>query len=372
MIETLKNVLKLNEPCILHVVTQKGKGYAFAEKQSDKFHSAPPFDISTGQKTISKVKEVGTSTISFTEAFTNSIVTCAEEDEKIVAITAAMPDGTGLTPFQERFPHRFFDVGIAESHAVTFAGALAHDGLKPVCAIYSTFLQRAYDQLIHDIALQGANVTFCLDRAGIVGPDGPTHHGVFDFAFMRSVPASIVGAPCNEYELLQMLRLAKEYRGPFAIRYPKINIPPALVSLASPFDIGKGEPLMTGDDVSILAIGTMVDTALEVAQHLKDNDISASVINMRFVKPLDVQLVLGEARRTGYIITIEEHIRTGGFGSAVVETLSDKRMNDVTVNVFALPDYFIEHGSRDYLLEKYNLTAASIAHTIITNLQECK
>lgn len=372
LVETLQSVVNLEEPCIVHLITQKGKGYTFAEKESDKFHSALPFDIKTGKKTVCERDDPSRVAISFTEAFSCAMMKCAEADDKIVAVTAAMPDGTGLAPFQARFPKRFFDVGIAEAHAVTFAGALAHDGLKPVCAIYSTFMQRAYDQLIHDVSLQGANVTFCLDRAGIVGPDGPTHHGVFDFAFMRSVPACVVASPCNDSELLRMLELGLLYQGPFSIRYPKITVPHGLISSTEQFDIGKSAVLSEGEDVSILAIGSMVETAVALADHLKGQDISASVVNMRFVKPLDVDTLISQARQTQYIVTIEEHIRSGGFGSAVLECLAENEITHVKVKVCALPDYFIEHGSRQILLEKYGLTPKEIADSILTDLKRCK
>jgi len=371
LIDTLRNVVKLQEPCILHIITKKGKGYEFAEKRSDKFHSAPPFNIETGEKT--SVPSVSSDTaVSFTQAFTNSLLEIAEDDEDIVAITAAMPDGTGLTPFQERYPKRFFDVGIAEAHAVTCAGAMAHTGLKPVCAIYSTFMQRAYDHLIHDVALQGANVTFCLDRSGIVGPDGPTHHGLFDFAFFRSVPGSVVAAPCNESELKTMLRLGVNYPGAVSIRYPKTNIAQSLVGFENTFKIGQGERLSEGEDVLILSLGSMMETAISVGAELKENGIAASVCNMRFVKPLDSALLLELVSSIKYVVTIEEHIRSGGFGSAVMDALVDAHVTDVNVQVCALPDYFVEHGSRDYLLSKYELTAEKIAARVRAGLKKCK
>jgi 1-deoxy-D-xylulose-5-phosphate synthase len=373
MIETLRNVMQFKEPCLLHLITKKGKGYEFAEAQSDKFHSAPPFNIATGEKTATRAGD-GAQSISYTDAFSRALLDLAAHDKDIVAITAAMPDGTGLTPFQERFPKRFFDVGIAESHAVTFAGALASRGLKPVCAIYSTFLQRAYDQLIHDVALQGANVTFCLDRAGVVGPDGPTHHGLFDYAFFRSVPGSVISSPCNEEEFRMMLSLGVSYNGPVSIRYPKTEIPKSLSRLTQSglFKIGEGECLREGNDVLILSIGSMLETALELGDELATHGISATICNMRYVKPLDKKLLLKWVHSIKHVVTIEEHIHSGGFGSAVIETLNEEKITDVRVTVCALPDYFIEHGSREYLFDTYGLTSKKIAQSLLKEFQKCK
>ncbi|MBU1863571.1 MAG: 1-deoxy-D-xylulose-5-phosphate synthase [Candidatus Omnitrophica bacterium] len=376
LIETLQNVLQLKEPCILHVITKKGKGYEYAEKASHKYHSAPPFDIITGKERTKKVlHEQDTEmveTISYTEAFSRSLLKLAEKDDRIVAITAAMPEGTGLIQFQEKYPQRFFDVGIAEAHAVTFAGALAQAGFKPVCAIYSTFLQRAYDQLIHDVALQNVGVTFCIDRAGLVGADGPTHHGVFDFSFLRSVPKSVVAAPCDESELYEMLKLGLAYNGVFALRYPKASIPFELNTHVKSFSIGEGEVLVEGNDILILSLGNMIKTALDVVANLKQEHIEATLCNMRFVKPLDHDLILQLVKRIKTVITIEEHVTHGGFGSAVLELLALHGINDVRVKICALPDHFIEQGSREYLTDKYNLSAEKITDTAKIMVKQCR
>lgn len=374
LIETLKNVLKLDEPCLLHVITKKGKGYEFAEQLPHKYHSASPFSISTGK--ADEQKNVGEETaegdaaqpVSYTRAFSDALLDVSEKNGKIVAITAAMPEGTGLDAFQKKYPTRFFDVGIAEEHAVTFAGALARGGLKPVCAIYSTFLQRGYDQLIHDVALQNANVVFCLDRSGLVGADGPTHHGLFDFAFMRSVPGSVVAAPCDAHEMMQMVRLGITYDGVFSLRYPKGNIPQMLHSKPRTFAIGEGEVLVNGEDVLILTLGNMVDTGFALLDELKNKEIFPTLCNMRFVKPLDEALLVSLVKKHKKILTIEEHVVEGGFGSAVLEFLSAAGIHDVSVTVCGLPNTFIEHGSREYLLDLYNLSPVKLSKTVMSLL----
>jgi len=376
LIETLRNVIQLNDPCLLHVITKKGKGCKYAEKEPHIYHSASPFDIATGTSVQYRKKDIKADEegekVSYTQCFTNSILKLAESDEKIIAITAAMPDGTGLGPFQDKFPKRFFDVGIAEGHAVTFAGALAQYGLKPVCAIYSTFLQRAYDQLIHDVALQKSNVTFCIDRAGIVGADGPTHHGLFDFSYVRTIPDSIVAAPCDESELFEMLKLGIEYPGVFSIRYPKTTIPLQFNTQTKGFGIGEGEVLVEGSDVLILTLGSMVQTGLDVIANLKQEKIEAVLCNMRFVKPLDKELILRLVQDIKVIVTIEEHVISGGFGSAVLELLALHNISDVQVKICAFPDRFIEHGSREYLFNKYGLSAGKITNDIKKLLKRCR
>jgi len=376
LLETLQNVFQLNDPCILHVITKKGKGYAHAEKSPHKYHSASPFEIGTGKspkaagRSVKKKDEAGM--MSYTEAFTQALLKLADGDERIVAITAAMPEGTGLIPFKEKYPQRFFDVGIAEEHGVTFAGALAQRGFKPVCAIYSTFLQRAYDQLIHDVALQKSNVTFCLDRAGIVGPDGATHHGMFDFSYLRTIPDSVVSAPCDASELYELLALGINYPGIFAIRYPKAEIPLELSVQTKGFRIGEGEVLVEGSDVLVLTLGNMVKTGLEVVANLKHDGIEATLCNMRFVKPLDSELLLRLVKDIKTVITIEEHVMNGGFGSAVLECFATHNIHDVAVKICALPNNFIEHGSRDYLYDRYDLSADKITHAVKEVVKKCK
>ena len=374
LVKTIRNLTEFEGPCLLHVLTKKGKGVQEAEIEPATYHSSGPYRIEGSRAgTITVVpKEREQGTISFTKAFSNSLMRVAERDKKIVAITAAMPDGAGLLAFQEQYPDRFFDVGIAEGHAVTFAGALCRLGYKPVCAIYSTFLQRAYDNIMHDVALQRANVTFCLDRAGIVGADGPTHHGLFDIAFMRTVPGSVVCAPKDEAEMQRMLDLGVDYAGVFAIRYPKTSMPLVFNQEYGSFAIGEGEILCEGADVAILSLGSMVPTALEVASLLHEKRISAGVYNMRFAKPLDEKLLLDVAANVPYILTIEEHVGTGGFGAAVTEFLAQRNIHKTIVHNYAFPTQFIEHGNRDEIFKRYGLDAASIAKKAGEVVRACK
>ena len=283
----------------------------------------------------------------------------------MAVITAAMQHGTGLTEFAEKFPDRFFDVGITEAHAVTFAAGLAKDGFKPVVAIYSTFLQRSYDQLIHDVALQELPVVFCIDRSGLVGKDGPTHHGVFDITYTRNLPGFIVMAPKDGFELEAMLEAAIKYGKPVVIRYPR-DFAGSLVSISSfkPIQVGRSESLRSGKDIALVAIGSMVNTALQVAEILSKEGKEASVINARFIKPLDQEMLENLARSTKKIVTLEEGIISGGFGSAVLEFFERENIRDVRVKCFGLPDQFIEHGAREELLRKYHLTPDELAATI--------
>lgn len=365
LISAFERVKDIGGPIIIHVVTQKGKGYVFAEKNPTEFHSASPFDIQTGQK-IEKLK-----TISYTEAFSDALIKLAGEDEKIIAITAAMPDGTGISAFRKRFPRRCFDVGIAEQHAVALAAGLASQGMKPVFAVYSTFLQRAYDQMVHDVCLQNLPVTFAVDRAGLVGADGPTHHGTFDFAYMQHIPNMVIMAPKDEAELQFMLKTAIEYPGPASIRYPKaegigVPLPQELNSLP----IGKAELLKEGDDVLILAIGSMVYPAMSASQILNRSGISAMVVNARFVKPLDCGMILPMVRRIGKLITVEEHAVSCGFGSAVAEMLIQEGIHGVQIKHLGIPDKFIDHGDRKILLEVNSLTPDGIANSVLQMLKQ--
>ena len=303
--------------------------------------------------------------ISYTEAFGRTLVSLADEDEKVVAITAAMPAGTGLAHFAKTYPERFFDVGIAEQHAVTFAAGLAAEGMKPVVALYSSFLQRAYDQVIHDACLQNLPVRFMIDRGGIVGDDGPTHHGVFDLSFLRAVPNLVLASPKDENELAAMVCTALEYDdGPVAVRYPRgAGLGVRMDFRPTALPIGKAERLRSGTDVCLLAIGSMVATAQEAAELLVESGIHASVVNARFVKPLDRDLILEEAARTGYIVTIEENVVAGGFGAAVMELLQAEGVYGVRVRVLGIPDEFLEHGSRSRLLANCHLTPGGVAES---------
>jgi len=323
-----------------------------------------PFDIKTGEKVQSpqEADKAARPEITYTKAFVNSLMKVAKEDAKIVAITAAMPSGTGLTAFQKEFPKRFFDVGIAEQYAVTFAGALSKGGMKPVCAIYSTFLQRSQDSLIHDVALQRQHLVLCMDRAGLVGADGATHNGVFDISYLGHVPKSVIAAPKDQFEMDHMMRLAVDYAHIFAMRYPRANIPKMYDEFPHDvFEIGQGEVLCEGDDGTLLAMGSMVETALKAAALLKEKGIDARVVNMRFAKPLDGKLIVQSLASNRHLFTVEEHCRTGGFGSKVLEFLESAEITDAQVHRLALPDEFIEHGSRDTLLDQFGLSPEKIA-----------
>ncbi|MEW6573062.1 MAG: 1-deoxy-D-xylulose-5-phosphate synthase [Bacillota bacterium] len=357
LVNTLQKARKLKGPVLVHVVTRKGKGYPPAEKDPDLFHGVGPFDVETGKVNTSE-------RVSYTEVFGNTLLRLAEEDPRIIAITAAMPTGTGVKHFARRFPHRFFDVGIAEQHAVTLAAGLASAGWRPVVAIYSTFLQRAYDQIIHDVCLQRLPVVFALDRGGIVGEDGVTHQGIFDIAYLRSIPNMAVMAPMDENELRHMLKTALSYVGPCAIRYPRGSGTGCVMDKdPRPIPFGQGLIMRDGQDVSIFAVGNTVSAALEAAEKLAAAGVEAAVINVRFVKPMDEALLLRFARQTKRVVTIEEGILAGGFGSAVAELLMDHGMNVELVRL-GINDTFVEHGTPAMLREKYGLTAEGIVKAV--------
>jgi len=363
LVAMLGNILTLKEPVFVHAITKKGKGYGPAEKDPVRFHGVNGFNVKTGQIPVSKGKEK-----TFTECFGDKLTELARKDDRVVAITAAMPDGTGLQKFAETLPERFFDVGITESHAVAFAAGLAKGGLKPVVAIYSTFLQRSYDQLIHDVALQGLPVVFCLDRAGLVGKDGPTHHGVFDVAYTRGLPGFTVMAPKDGAELELMLENALKWDHPAVIRYPRGEAGSLVgASSCAPLEKGTAEVLRKGNDLNILAVGSMVNIALMAADVLSKKGIEAAVVNARFIKPLD-RVMLGKLAASGKkIVTLEEGVVSGGFGSAVMEFFEQENI-DAGVRCLGLSDHFIEHGAREELLRKYHLTPDEIAATIEAEL----
>jgi len=368
LIGTFTNVMKLKEPRIVHVLTKKGKGYRFAEEKPGTFHGIAPFDIGTGNSraSLSRGKQEA-----YSEVCGRKLTALADKNPLIAAVSAAMPDGTGLSEFARRFPERFFDVGIAEEHAVTFAAALAKGGLKPVVAIYSTFLQRAYDQLIHDTSLQRAPVVFCIDRAGLVGEDGPTHHGVFDIAYLRHIPHMMVMAPRDGLELEKMLEFAITLDAPVAIRYPRGSAASQLpASTFAPISEGKAEVLRQGKDLAIIALGSMVSAAVKIADLLSHTHIEACVINARFVKPLDKEMLENVTARTKKIVTLEEGVCDGGFGSAVLECIEQENIKGVRVKRIGLPDEFIEHGTREELMKKYHLTPEQICETIQKELFE--
>ncbi len=358
LIEVLEAAKNLDEPVLIHVITKKGKGYAPAEESPNKFHGTGPFEVATGKKIANP-----NAPITYTEVFGNTVIELAKEDENIVAITAAMPDGTGLTPFSKEFPKRFFDVGIAEQHAVTAAAGMAAAGLNPVVAIYSTFMQRAYDSVMHDICMQNLHVSLCLDRAGLVGDDGFTHHGVFDYAYLRSMPNMTVMAPKDEDELRHMLKTAVGMNGPVAVRYPRgSGVGVALSDSLNTLPIGKAEVLREGSDVSLWAIGTMVESAMKLAEKLAEQGINAGVVNMRFAKPIDKELLLAHAEKYKNIVTLEEGCLRGGVGSAVLEALNEARLlGTCKVLNFGIPDEFILHGDKQRLFQDIGLDVETMA-----------
>jgi 1-deoxy-D-xylulose-5-phosphate synthase len=349
LVESFKFLKGQNRPVLLHVLTQKGRGFQPALDLQKKFHGLGPFDPETGE-----TKPVGQAT--YAEVFATTLVQLANSDEKIVAITAAMPSGTGLDLFRPHHPKRFFDVGIAEEHAVIFAAGMATRGFRPVCAIYSTFLQRAFDCIVHDVALQKLPVLFCMDRAGLSGDDGPTHHGLFDIAYLRAVPGLVLMAPKDEDELADMMATALQLPGPSAIRYPR-GVGPGTARKPEPqlIPVGKAKVLQDGSDVAILGLGPMTALAQELARRLESDGYSAAVINPRFVKPLDREMLAGYASRVAAFVTIEDHVKMGGFGSAVIEALQEIGSPLPVVRI-GWPDQFIEHGKVDELRAKYGLT----------------
>jgi len=364
LISIFNNTFSLKIPVFIHVITRKGKGYNGAEEDPTKFHGVTSFDVGTAQVPHEKENEK-----TFTQHFGEKIVKLGEMNKKVVAITAAMKDGVDLNEFAERFPDRFYDVGITEEHAVTFAAGLAKGGVKPVVAIYSTFLQRSYDQIIHDVALQGLPVIFCMDRAGLAGKDGPTHHGMFDIAYMRSFPGFIVMAPKDGVELEAMMEKALEYGKPVAIRYPR-DFARQFIGLSSyaPLELGRSEKIREGRELTIIAVGSMVNTALEVADLFSREGKEIAVVNARFIKPIDRDMLEEVCNSTKKIVTIEEGIITGGFGSAVLEFMERENVSGVKIKCLGLPDEFIEHGAREELLRKYHLTPDEIAATIKAEL----
>ena len=365
--EVLQAAKKIDGPVLVHVLTKKGKGYKPAEESPNKFHGTGPFDIATGKKIANP-----NAPITYTEVFGRTLTELANTDKDIIGITAAMPDGTGMSTFAKAHPERCFDVGIAEQHAVTSAAGAAAVGLKPVAAIYSTFLQRAYDSVLHDICMQRLHVTLCLDRAGLVGDDGYTHHGVFDYAYLRSMPEMTIMAPKDENELRHMLKTAVDYDGPVSVRYPRgsgvgVEISEPMHSLP----IGKAEVLREGKDVCLWAIGSMVQSALQAADKLAEQGISAGVVNMRFAKPLDEELLLEHATQYGKIVILEEGVLQGGVGSAVLETLNAAKMlQKCQVLTLGIPDEFVLHGDKKLLMKDLRLDVDAIVAKTIAMVKE--
>ena len=369
LVRALEEAKKIDDgPVIVHALTTKGKGFPNPEKNYYAYHATGPFDPKTGLPY--KSGKVGPPT--YTQVFGETMCELMEKDASIVAITAAMPDGTGVDKVLEKFPKRAFDVGIAEQHAVTFCAGMACEGIKPVAAIYSTFLQRGFDQVIHDVCLQNLNVTFAMDRAGIVGADGPTHHGLLDIAYLRGYPNMVLMAPKDEAEMRDMMLTAIEHPGPAALRYPRGNGYGVDISKAPEnIEIGRGEVLREGEDVALVAFGSMVRPSLEAALKLEAEGIDTTVINARFVKPLDEELIVEIAKTHRLIITVEEAYLAGGFGSAVMEVLeANGLLDDVRVVRMGVPDRIVTHGDAPILLAKYGLDSDGIYQQTLNSLKE--
>ena len=360
LLEVFRNIRELNYPVFVHAITVKGKGYQVAEEDSRKWHGVVPFDLESNDM----VKAAGP--ITYTQAFGDAAIECAQADAKVVAITAAMPDGTGLTKFQKLFPERYFDTGIAEQHAVTFAAGLAAAGFKPFCAIYSTFLQRGFDQVLHDVCIQNLPVRFFMDRAGLVGDDGPTHHGTFDISMLSFIPNMVLLAPRDTTELSEMSRWMASYDAhPTAIRYPRGAGDARLPESRPPISFGKAEILCRADKSSahkaaICAMGSMVSVAWEAASVLREKGVDVSVVNARFIKPLDAETICDIAAEAGNLITIEENVQSGGFGERVRTALHDGGLGHLPHTLIAIPDKFVEHGSVDLIRRDCGLSNANI------------
>jgi 1-deoxy-D-xylulose-5-phosphate synthase len=362
LLATFKEAHKHTGPVIVHVATTKGKGYAIAEKDQVSYHAQSPFDLATGKsKPASGPKPPG-----YSKVFGETLSSLAENDRRIIGITAAMATGTGLDIFQKRVPDQYIDVGIAEQHAVTLAASLAADGMRPIATIYSTFLQRAFDQIVHDVCIQNLPVFFCLDRAGIVGSDGPTHQGMYDIAYLRCIPNMTLMAPKDEAELQRMIVTGIEHDGPIAMRYPRGNGygVPLMDEGWEPLEIGKGEILRSGDDVLLLAYGSMVYPAMQTAELLREHGIEATVVNARFAKPLDTELILPLAQKIGRVVTFEEGCIDGGFGTAVLEALMDADIL-VPLKRLGVPDLLVEHATPEESKASLGLTPAQMAETIL-------
>lgn len=368
LLEVFRNVRELRGPTFVHALTVKGKGYDVAEEDSRKWHGVIPFDL----EACEMVKATGP--ITFTQAFGDASIECAEKDDKVVVITAAMPDGTGLTKFSQQFPDRYYDVGIAEQHAVTFAAGLAAGGLKPFCAIYSTFLQRGFDQVLHDVAIQNLPVRFFLDRAGLVGDDGPTHHGAFDISFLSLIPNLVLLAPRDTTELREMTHWMREYEEhPTAVRYPRGSSDDRLPEQRTPIQFGKAEVIRREDakgrsQVVLAAVGSMVSVAYEAAERLSKEGIEAVVVNARFLKPIDGEAICELARTAGALVTIEENARSGGFGQAVRDEMHERGLGHIPHKPVALPDRFIEHGSQPQIRADCGLDADGVVAAVRTLL----
>lgn len=365
MVETFQDAFLLERPILVHVVTKKGKGYRYAEKHPAYFHGVEPFELETGKSKVPKKQ------ISYTGIFAKKMLEYGEKYPNLVAITAAMPDGTGLQKFKEVYPERFFDVGIAEEHAVTFAAGLAAAGMKPVVAIYSSFLQRAYDQILHDVCLQNLPVVFAVDRSGLVGADGETHQGIFDTAYLNSIPNLTVLAPKNKLETKKMLDFAMEFQAPIVIKYPRGEASLVLEKQVDEVRYGKCEVIEQGREIAILSVGNMMDLAVEVTEILKENGIQPTLVNVRFIKPYDEELLMELTKQHSFIITIEESIHQGSFGQSVNSFYMEQGLKVKVLN-FDLKDQFIEQGKVEELRRRHGLEKTQITKEILSNMKDGK
>lgn len=357
LVKVLKEASKVKGAVLVHAITKKGRGYLPAERHPSRFHGTDPFDIETGLPKNRRVKA------SYTDIFSTVMRKMGDRDEKVVAITAAMADGTGLKRFHNMFPERFFDVGIAEEHAVTFAAGLAAAGLKPVVAVYSSFLQRAYDQMLHDVCIQDLPVVFAIDRAGLVGSDGETHQGIFDLSYLSTIPNMTILAPKNKWELSDMIKYAVNFGHPIAVRYPRGEAWDGLKEFRQEVSFGKSEILYAETGIALVAAGSMVKTALEVRERLREAGYSCTLINARFVKPLDEEMLLGLLREHTLIVTLEENVASGGFGEHVVQFLNRSGCESRILNI-AIPDAYVEHGNVDILRKEIGIDADSIVEAV--------
>lgn len=360
LVKALKEARKVKGPVLVHVMTHKGHGYEPAERHPSRFHGTEPFDVENGLPLVRKKKA------SYTNVFSTVMVKLGERNENVVAITAAMPDGTGLKRFRNRYQDRFFDVGIAEEHAVTFAAGLAAGGLIPIVAVYSSFLQRAYDQIIHDVCIQNLPVVFAIDRAGLVGSDGETHQGIFDISFLMGIPNMHIMAPKNKWELSDMMKFAVEFQAPIAIRYPRGEAYDGFKEYRTPIRLGKSEILYDEDEIALFAFGSMVKTAKEVRDELKKIGYNCSLVNARFAKPLDEECIRELAKEHKLIVTLEEGIKLGGFGEQVANFVAKKKL-DTTVEIVAIPDEYVEHGNVDILKKEVGVDPDSIVKRIVAS-----
>ena len=359
MVKLFKEASKVEGPVLVHVITEKGKGYLPAERHPARFHGTEAFDVETGLPLVKRVKA------NYTDIFSTVMRKLGDRDEKVVAITAAMADGTGLKRFRNMFPERFFDVGIAEEHAVTFAAGLAAAGLKPIVAVYSSFLQRAYDQILHDVCIQELHVVFAIDRAGLVGSDGETHQGIFDLSYLSCLPNMTILAPKNKWELSDMIKYAVDFSGPIAVRYPRGEAFDELKEYRAPLEYGKAEVLYEESDILLFAVGSMVKTALTVRDRLKEKGYSCSLVNARFVKPFDEELLLKLQKNHKLLVTLEENVQSGGFGEHVLEFMNTNGDGSMEVLNIAIPDVYVEHGNVELLRKETGIDADGIIGKII-------